>query len=138
MNRYSIHAGSYLVTKEFRYITMLRITPLLTKHYKERKIDLFYHCSIEHKSNHIHFFTNQHDSVFLINSRSVQFSLSKKRLYLIALASLEITLKFCRVPVLLLILMLQFNKTYSPYLDLLRFYSTFLENFKIIKCNQIH
>jgi len=41
MDRYWFHAGLYLVDKEFRYITILRIILLLTKHYKKNIIFLF-------------------------------------------------------------------------------------------------
>jgi len=35
MDRYWIHAGLYLLAKEFRYITILRIILLFIKHYKK-------------------------------------------------------------------------------------------------------
>jgi len=38
MSRYRIRAGSYLVTKEFRYIMTLRIKPLFALPYKANTV----------------------------------------------------------------------------------------------------
>ena len=65
---------------------------------EKRKNNSYYHYGIEHESNHIRLFTNLHNSVVLVTSRSFQLSTSNKSLNFIALLSPEVTVKFCRVP----------------------------------------
>jgi len=72
---------------------------------EKRKNNSYYHYGIEHESNHILLFTNLHNSVLLVSSRSFQLSTSNKIFYFIALLSPEVTVKFCRVPFLLYILL---------------------------------
>jgi len=66
-----IRAGLYLLAKEFRYITILRIILLFTKHYKKsyKKIfsyQIWYGAHIKLYT----FLKKLHNFVFLINSRS--------------------------------------------------------------------
>ena len=71
-----IHAGLYLLAKEFRYITILRIILLFTKHYKENQKFLLFIDMAWSTDQIIYFFIKiAHNFVFLINSRPFKFSM---------------------------------------------------------------
>eukprot|EP01023_Acetabularia_acetabulum_P062135 TRINITY_DN75_c2_g1_i1.p1 TRINITY_DN75_c2_g1~~TRINITY_DN75_c2_g1_i1.p1 ORF type:complete len:245 (-),score=-19.53 TRINITY_DN75_c2_g1_i1:1463-2197(-) len=107
-SRYAIHAGQYLIDKEFRYLRTVRITAAVQQDLQSKHQKHFFHSLLitGQASDLIHHNNILQSPVFLLNSRYPLFCYTKhsyykkfnKYYYNMSIPSPEVTELICRVP----------------------------------------